>query len=373
MMKFKFVISFLFLALFPSFISAGNYSGTLKGIVVDGETNEPVPSAVIKISEKDSYLTTNIDGTFSIPKLEEGRYTFEVSHLAYDKNIITFLYSENTEKNLIIYLTPKSIEINQVVVSTGKSKTIFDDLNELSNVLKGRELEKDMGQTLASTLKNETGLAIRSMGPAPARPVIRGLGSDRVLISEDGNKTTDLSASSPDHAVTIEPFSLKRIEVLRGPKVLLKTPTTIGGVVNVIRNEIPEEYHEHFYGMAGLYGESANKGYLGSVVIDVPYNNFILRGEASKKNSENLETPVGVLKNSYAENLNYSFGGSYFTDFGFVGASFRNFELDYGVPGGFIGAHPNGVDIEMFRQQYNFRTNVKFKSSAFDELDIHFS
>ena len=332
-----------------------------------------MPNAVIKISEKDSYLTTNVDGTFSIPKLEEGIYTFEISHLAYDKSIITVLYSENSEKNLIIYLTPKSIEINQVVVSTGKSKSIFDDLNELSNVLKGRELEKDMGQTLASTLKNETGLAIRSMGPAPARPVIRGLGSDRVLISEDGNKTTDLSASSPDHAVTIEPFSLKRIEVLRGPKVLLKTPTTIGGVVNVIRNEIPEEYHEHFYGMAGLYGESANKGYLGSVVIDVPYNNFIFRSEASKKNSEDLETPVGVLKNSYAENLNYSFGGSYFTNFGFIGASFRDFELDYGVPGGFIGAHPNGVDIEMFRRQYNFRTNVKFKSSTLDELDIHFS
>lgn len=372
-MKFKFVISVLLLVFIPLIISAGNYSGTLKGIIVDSETNEPVPNAVIKISEKESYLTTNIDGTFSIPKLEEGRYTFEVSHLAYDKNIITFLYSESSEKNLIIYLKPKSIEINQVVVSTGKSKSIFDDLSELSNVLKGRELERDMGQTLASTLKNETGLAIRSMGPAPARPVIRGLGSDRVLISEDGNKTTDLSASSPDHAVTIEPFSLKRIEVLRGPKVLLKTPTTIGGVVNVIRNEIPEEYHEHFYGMAGLYGESANKGYLGSVVVDVPYSNFIFRSEASKKNSEDLETPVGVLKNSYAENLNYSFGGSYFTDFGFIGASFRDFELDYGVPGGFIGAHPNGVDIEMFRQQYNFRTNIKFKSSVFDELDIHFS
>jgi len=349
------------------------FNGDLKGIVVDSENNEPVANAVIKIVEEDKYLTTKEDGTFFIENITEGKHTFEISHLAYKENIISFVYNETSEKNLIVYLTPKSIVLDQVVVSTGRGKSVFDDLQELSNVLKGRELEKDMGQTLASTLKNETGLAIRSMGPAPARPVIRGLGSDRVLISEDGNKTTDLSATSPDHAVTIEPFSLDRIEVLRGPKVLLKTSTTIGGVVNVIRNEIPEELHDHISGSAGVYGESVNNGWLGSLVATVPYNNFVLRGEVSRKKSDNLDTPIGEMKNSSSENTNFSYGGSYFTGFGFIGASFREFDLDYGVPGGFIGAHPKGVDISMFRRQWNVRTKINFNSDFLDNLDVHFS
>lgn len=341
------------------------------GLVVDAETSQTIPNAVIHIAELDYFITTKADGSFELKDIEEGIYTFEVTHLAYRENVVQLRIDETQKQSIIIYLTPKSIEINQVVVSDHQTISKFDDLREASNVLKGKELQKDLGQTLAATLKNETGLAIRSMGPAPARPVIRGLGGDRVHISEDGNKTTDLSATSPDHAVTIEPFSVDRIEVLRGPKVLTKTPTTIGGVVNVVRNEIPNALHDHTFGTIGAYGETANSGYLGSAVIETPVSPFAFRGEISRKKTSDLDTPVGKLDNSYSENLNYSIGGSYFPEFGFIGASFRRFELDYGVPGGFVGAHPNGVDIEMFRRQYNVRTKINIDTKLIDNIDIH--
>ncbi len=353
-----------------SFGQSGNV--LLHGIAIDVENNKPVSEANIELVELKKYSTSDNSGNFYFKDLPFGDYTLNITHVSYKENYSVISINEKSRSELVIYLIPKVIEIAPVVVTDFHSHTKFDDLSELSNVLKGKELQKELGITLAATLKNETGLAIRAMGPAPARPVIRGLGGDRVMISEDGEKTTDLSSTSPDHAVTIEPFSAERIEVMRGPKVLLYTPTTIGGVVNVIRHEIPQEYHHTFSGSIGAYGESANNGFLGSVVAEAPVENFMLKVEGSRRKTEDLSTPAGKLMNSNSTNLNYSGGLSYFSTFGMVGASFKQFELDYGVPGGFVGAHPFGVDIEMLRRQINLEARINIRSKLFKDVEASF-
>jgi iron complex outermembrane receptor protein len=348
-------------------------SRSISGIVLDSETNTAVPNTVVKILEVSRTYTCADDGTFDISELNYGTYTFVLNHIGYRENVSKIQINESTDKILAFYLIPKNIELDPVLVTDYRSFSKFDDLQELSNVLKGKELQKEMGLTLAATLKNEAGLAIRSMGPAPSRPVIRGLGSNRVMISEDGIKTVDLSATSPDHAVTIDPFTISRIEVLRGPKILTQTPTTIGGIVNVVREDIPEIIHNHLTGQFGIFGETVNKGYLGFSRLEIPVNPFVIKGEVSRRKTSDLDTPIGELGNSYSENLNYNLALSYIANLGYVGASFRRFELDYGVPGGFVGAHPNGVDIEIDKNQYNLKSKLNFENSLLQNLEFDLS
>jgi len=365
------VIFILFL-----FTSSGlsfEINSELTGFVIDSETSKPVANAVIQILNSDYVTTSSDDGTFQFISIEEGTYQLKVTHLSYQEKLIQVDLQEYKSHQLVIYLLPRAIILSPVVVTGEAKPSLFEEINELSNVLKGKELQRDMSLTLASTLKNETGLAMRTMGPAPARPVIRGLGQNRVLITEDGITTTDLSATSPDHAVTIEPFTIERIEVVRGPKVLLQTPTTIGGVVNVVRNEIPTEVHNQIHLNFGGYGETVNDGYLGSIVSEIPLDPFAFRFEFSKRQTDDLMTPVGELENSYSENLNYSVGTSFVRDWGFIGASFRNFELEYGVPGGFVGAHPDGVDIELYRRQLNIKTPIYFENEFLKEIETNYS
>lgn len=345
----------------------------ISGIVIDSETNLIIPNAAIKIVELSKRITCNDKGEFYIPDMEYGTYTFVLTHIGYRENISIIKIDKNTKKVIVFYLVPQSILLDPVIVSDYKSYSKFDDLQELSSVLKGKELQKQLGLTLASTLKNEAGLAIRSMGPAPSRPVIRGLGSNRVIISEDGVNTTDLSATSPDHAVTIDPFTISRIEVLRGPKVLLQTPTTIGGIVNVVREEIPIIMHDNLTGQFGIFGETVNRGYLGSLMLEMPINPIALKGEISRRKTDDLYTPKGNLKNSDSQNLNYNLASSYIYSEGFVGASFRRFELDYGVPGGFVGAHPKGVDISILKHQYNIKSKIELNTKKIDFLEIDFN
>jgi len=364
----------LFLVLYSQVvISQTTPVGTLEGIVLDGSNDMALQDAVVKIIELNTYDVTDKNGIFDFKSIPFGNYNIEISFVGYKTTITSIRMDQEINKGLIVHLFTLPFETSTVVVTGLHTTTKFDDMNEFINVLKGKELQRELGLTLASTLKNETGLAIRSMGPAPARPVIRGLGSDRIAITEDGIQTTDLSATSPDHAVSVEPFTIDRIEVIRGPKVLLNNSTTMGGVVNIIRDEIPKEIPGKFSGNAGFYGESVNTGYLGGGVAQLPLGKFVLRAEATTRNAKDLRTPIGTLDNSDISTDNLSAGISFIDNWGFTGLSIREFKSDYGVPGGFVGAHPNGVDISMLKRQINGKINYQINSESFENIEFQLS
>ncbi|MBT8337116.1 MAG: TonB-dependent receptor, partial [Gemmatimonadetes bacterium] len=60
-------------------------------------------------------------------------------------------------------------------------------------------------------------------------------------------------------------------------------------------------------------------------------------------------TPEGQLENTGVDTRNLAGGLSWVGERGHIGAAYRFFGNDYGIPGGFVGAHPTGVDIEMTR------------------------
>src|SRR4030095_5110189 len=80
----------------------------------------------------------------------------------------------------------------------------------------------------------ESGVAKRSSGPGSSRPVIRGFDGDRVLVLQDGMRTGSLGSQSSDHGDPIDPLSVERVEVVKGPSTLLYGSNGIGGVVNAV-------------------------------------------------------------------------------------------------------------------------------------------
>ncbi len=372
-MKLNNKILFLLLIVFQTVYSQNNFRGQIKGIILDAETNQHVSYAVIELMNGQKYRAAKEDGTFLMENISPGNHKIKVTHINYEDNIqeISIEAGKTTECNIFLY--PVVHEIPKVVVKSQHLSSKLNDLYEYSHTLQGKKLQKELGSTLATTLKNQPGISIRSMGPAPARPVMRGLSGDRIIISEDGVKSSDLSATSPDHAVSLEPFTVEKVEVFRGPKVLTKSPAAIGGVINIVKNEIPGKYEEHLIGSIGLAGETVNRSYTGSVDMQIPYKSFSAKIELSRRISENINTPIGELKNSDMNNLNYSIGGSYFWGNSFIGASFRNFDLEYGIPGGFVGAHPNGVDIEMNKKQYNVRGKYYTDDAGKNHFNVNFS
>ena len=71
---------------------------------------------------------------------------------------------------LYIEMVAREIVADTIEVVAKSAETRFEELYEATGVLSGDELQKKYSLTLAETMKNEIGVAIRSMGPAPARP-----------------------------------------------------------------------------------------------------------------------------------------------------------------------------------------------------------
>lgn len=235
--------------------------------------------------------------------------------------------------------------------------------------LKDEKLYRTISTTIAETIKNEPDVAIRSMGPAAARPVIKGLSGSHVELTEDGAFCGDMSATSPDHAVASEILTAHRLRVLRGPHILAHSFSAAGGVVQVERNDIPFG-DTLFHGYVTGYSESAQPGYATAVGVSTQVAGASLKGELSGRRMGDMETPDGTLKNTDIENGSGAVGAAYALGRFRFGASYRWFDSDYGIPGGFIGGHPNGVDIEMWKRDLTLRGLYLPANDARDTLDV---
>ncbi len=133
------------------------------------------------------------------------------------------------------------VKLDQFVVTASVLGRAPDEIAQPASVLAGRALDRARRGSLGETLAAEPGVSSTYFGPGASRPVIRGLGGDRVRVLTGGVGTMDASVVSPDHAVSLDPLLIDRVELLRGPVTLLYGGSAIGGVVNVIDSRVLEE------------------------------------------------------------------------------------------------------------------------------------
>ena len=364
-------LALLSLACLPG-ISSADQSVLIEGYVFDGESGLPIGNVNVQTADYSNGASTDESGRFVL-RLSPGDYRLSLSHVAYRE--VRHELDVSGARHPVVYLELARLDLNldPIDVVAERAETRFEELHEATRVLSGDELRKKYSITLAETMKNELGVAIQSMGPAPARPVIRGLSGDRVQINVDGIQSQDLSATSADHAVTVETFNAERLEIIRGPRTLLHTSTAGGGVINVVKHRIPETRPERFFGSVGAYGESANRGYFSSAALTAPVGPLALYAESTYRDTRDIQTPVGRLANTPINTRTYALGASYAGDRGYIGASIDQFETRYGIPGGFIGAHPNGADLDIIRRVFDGKAVYRFDGGAADRFEAGFT
>ena len=185
------------------------------------------------------------------------------------------------------YHAPEQREI----VVTGFRRNRTDVLSGTS-VVTGDELTRDLRPTIGESLAHQPGVSATSFGPNASRPILRGFQGERIRVMTDGIGSLDVSNTSVDHAVAINPLTADRIEVLRGPSALLFGSSAIGGVVNVIDARIPRRVPDdpvHVEGLA-TYGSAANER-SGNLLIDVPLGSeFVVHVDGNYSKTGNMRT-----------------------------------------------------------------------------------
>ncbi|MFN9737976.1 MAG: TonB-dependent receptor plug domain-containing protein [Pseudomonadota bacterium] len=169
-----------------------------------------------------------------------------------------------------------------------------EELLQPAEVLGGTALDDARGDTLGETIAKLPGVGSSYFGPGVGRPIIRGLEGPRVQVLGDGISALDVSTTSVDHAVSIDPFLADQIEILKGPATLLYGSGAIGGVVNVRDGRIPDRPVEGIEGRVELRTDSVNEGRSGVGRVDAGNGNFTFHADWSDRSGDPYEGPDGV-------------------------------------------------------------------------------
>jgi iron complex outermembrane recepter protein len=286
------------------------------------------------------------------------------------------------------------------------------DILSGTSALSGEDLAAETQGQIGDMLTSLPGVSATSFGPGASRPVLRGFQGNRVAVLTDSIGNIDASNTSADHAVTIDALTTERIEVLRGPAVLLFGGQAVGGAVNVIDKRIPRSVPEeavHVDAQAG-YASAASE-YSGGASVDVPVGErFVVHVDGSYRNSNDMRiggyllspslrqealnfaadqaalgnteeaanaTAIagarGRLPNSGVKTWSAGAGAAFIDDGGNLGVSFNIYDTKYGIaerPEFGAASEEDGVSIDLRQYRFDLRGEVELGDGLFDKLRL---
>jgi iron complex outermembrane receptor protein len=284
------------------------------------------------------------------------------------------------------------------------------DVLQGTSVVTGAELTRDLRPTLGETLARQPGVSATSFGPNASRPVLRGFQGERVRVLTDGIGSIDVSNTSADHAVIIDPLLSERIEVLRGPSALLFGSSAVGGVVNVIDTRIPRRVPENGYRVNGIgtYGSAADERSGGAAADVALSDNFVIHADGSYLKTNDLRAGKGYLlspaaraaslsqvglpqtgdepidfvgnanlrgriPNTAAETWTAGVGAAIITDGGSLGISYGHYDSLYGVPVRYateVGQDQEAPRLDVVQNRVDLRAEVKTYGDILDRIRL---
>ncbi|WP_405604932.1 TonB-dependent receptor [Polaribacter sp. Asnod1-A03] len=233
-------------------ISFGQDLYQIKGSVLNVTTLQPIEG--INIVGHKRYAISSKTGEFTINNMANGTYTFKVSHIGFDSKTVTVVVA-SASVTLPIYLKESSTKLDEVKVLGKSKKRILKEIPIVSQTVSKEFLENNRENSLMQTLSKIPGVSTINIGSGQSKPVIRGLGFNRVAVVQNGIKH-EAQQWGNDHGLEIDQQGIENIQIIKGPASLLYGSDAIAGVVDIQPNKIPSK--NSFNGEVNILGETNN-------------------------------------------------------------------------------------------------------------------
>ncbi len=207
--------------------------GSLAGKVTD-EKGNPLAGASVFLHDVKAGAISDAKGNYTTIPINRGSYLVEVTYQGFASLIVPVTLNGNTSKNFTLNTT--AVEQEAVTVTGVSSATRLRNSPQPVSLVKRTDLLQNASTNLVNALVRKGGVSVITTGPAISKPVIRGLGYNRVVTINDGIRQEGQQWGD-EHGIEIDEYSVQRAEVLKGPASLMYGSDGIAGVINFITNQ----------------------------------------------------------------------------------------------------------------------------------------
>jgi iron complex outermembrane receptor protein len=305
---------------------------TVSGIVRDKENGQPIRYGSVNLKLTGVGTHTSEGGKFNLSfPLDHIGNTLAFSSIGYQSDTVTLV------KNKLVYqvfLSPVNSALNEVVV-TGVSRATLVRENPIPIVsVSTQKIERATESNIIDVLvKNVPGLNAVKTGPNISKPFIRGLGYNRVLTLYDGIRQEGQQWGD-EHGIEVDPYSIERAEVVKGPSSLIYGSDALAGVVGLIPvladntfGKITGKFYSEYQGNNSLIGNGIRFNYGND------HWSYALRG--SYRVAKSYQNSIdGRVYNTGFKETNASGSVKYRNDKGYSSLNVTLYDDRQGIPDG---------------------------------------
>jgi len=221
--------------LLPAYAQAQNL---LTGRIYNEKDKKELVNASVYIEDLKAGASSDSNGVYTIKNLPAGTYLVEVHLLGYGVTN-SILEIKGTVVHDFALNTAAYEEQEVVVTGTSAAVDIRATPQPITEVNKEFLLE-NASTNIIDALKKVPGVDGISDGQSIAKPTIRGLGYNRVVTVNDGVRQEG-SQWGDEFGIEVDPNSVDRVEILKGPASLVYGSDAISGVINMLPEKtLPE-------------------------------------------------------------------------------------------------------------------------------------
>ena len=262
-----------------------NKSG-LTGVIRNKNTSELLTGVSIYFPDLKIGTISGNDGTYTIQNLPKAKVLIQVSFIGY--KLVAEYIDLSITSSKDFELEESAAELNEVVV-TGLSKAAEKNRTPTPiAVIPTIQLLQNSSSNIIDALAKKPGISQVTTGSGISKPVIRGLGYNRVVTVNDGIRQEGQQWGD-EHGIEIDEYSVSKVEILKGPASLSFGSDAMAGVINLITaptlpdGSIMANLLADYQTNNGLFGYSASfAGNKNGFIWNVRYSNKMAHSYQNK-------------------------------------------------------------------------------------------
>ncbi len=264
-------------------------SFSIKGIVRDAETGKILPYATLLLSPSDKKTQANESGFFQFDNTLSGKYVLTSRFIGYEEGILHLLITTDTTLN--VYLQPTSYALSEVVIRA-EEKSAVQPIAMPTKQISRNYLLQNNATNFVKTLTAIPGIASMDIGSGFSKPVIRGLGFNRVAVVDKGIVQQNQQWGA-DHGLEIDQYDVDNVLIYKGPLSLYYGSDAIGGVIEIRPSSIPRQ--NIFWGDATLIGKSNNDLFGSSIMSSWKFSDWFVRARLTVQKFGDYRIPTDTI------------------------------------------------------------------------------